>query len=54
MQLAAQQTYATAQRSLGGLYEIGSGIAPDISIASHGYALAALQGNSTLKNICNA
>ena len=40
---------ATAQRSLGELYENGSGIALDITIASHWYGLAALQGDSIAK-----
>ncbi len=47
--LAAQQNFAMAQRSLGELYENGSGIALDITIASHWYRLAALQGYSTAK-----
>ncbi len=47
--LAAQQNFAMAQRSLGELYENGSGIALDITIASHWYRLAALQGDSIAK-----
>ena len=38
-----------AQRSLGALYENGSSIALDITIASHRYRLAALQGDSIAK-----
>jgi TPR repeat protein len=49
MQLAAQQNYATAQRSLGELVENGSGITPDITIASHWYGLAAGQGDPIAK-----
>ena len=46
MQLAAQQHFSLAQRSLGELYERGSGIELDITQASHWYRRAALQGDS--------
>ena len=49
MQLAAQQQFSMAQRSLGEFYENGLGIALDITLASHWYDLAALQGDSTAK-----
>nr|WP_228702996.1 hypothetical protein [Marinobacter gelidimuriae] len=49
MQLAAQQNFAKAQRSLGELYENGSGIALDITIASRWYRLAAQQGDPIAK-----
>ena len=49
MKLAAQQNFSLAQRSLGELYEKGSGVAPDIIVASHWYHLAALQGDSIAK-----
>ena len=47
MQLAAQQNFSMAQRSLGEFYENGFCIAPDITRVSHWYGLAALQGDST-------
>ena len=49
MQLAAQQHFSLAQRSLGELYENDGcrlGIALDMTQASHWYRLAALQGDS--------
>ena len=49
MQLAAQQKFSMAQRSLGEFYENGFCIAPDITRVSHWYGLAALQGDSTAK-----
>ena len=51
MLLAAQQHLAMAQRGLGELYEYGSGIAPDITQASHWYRLATLQGDSTARAV---
>ena len=41
MQLAAQQHFSLAQRSLGELYENGFGIALDITQASHSAATSA-------------
>ncbi len=54
LQTDARQGIARAQRLLamrylGELYESGSGITLDITIASHWYRLAALQGYSTAK-----
>ena len=49
MQLAAQQHFSMAQRSLGELYENGLGIALNLTLASDWYCLAALQGDSTAK-----
>jgi len=49
MQLAAQQDFALAQRSLGELYENGSGTALDINLAFHWYCLAAQQGDPIAK-----
>ena len=49
MQLAAQQNYAMAQRSLGDFYENGSGITRDFTIASCWHGFAALQGDSIPK-----
>ena len=48
--LAAEQGDASAQNSLGFMYELGEGVPEDIVLAYMWYNLAAAQGNETAQS----